>query len=366
MLLTRYIVKTVGAPLLAWAGFLCVLFMLMAFLKGIDVLLGSGAQFGDLLLIFAFLTPQFVVQTTPIAFLLGTLIGYGRLAEDSELKVMQSLGVAPRQLVVAPLVIGAVLTLALAAISATLQPWGVRAVRLTAQRLIRENALHDVKPGQFHQGLSGLTLYVNAVTADRWSQVLLLDERVAERPLLSVAQEGEVPPADPEALGVEFHLRQGVLLQEGRDGAATVTKFARGTVRSGLGESSSKMNGFRFAREEMTPAELLSAAAEARARGEPDTAPLATLHERLRQVLMPLAFAWLGASLALMRREGSRATGIAITLGAYMAYYLIARSLQSLGERGAIAPVLAGLTPNLLAIGFGLVALWVLNRRGAA
>ena len=365
-MLTRYVLKTIVAPFIAWTGFLCVLFMLMAFLKGIDVLLGSGAQFVDLILIFAFLLPQFVMQTTPIAFLLGTLIGFGRLSEDSELKAMQSLGFSPRQLVWAPVMLGAVLTLVLGVVSATLQPWGVRAVRLTAQRLIRENALHDVKPGQFHQGLAGLTLYIEGAHDGLWSHVLLFDDRVANRSLLTVAQEGEVPPAEADAAGVEFRLKNGEVHQANTGGAASITSFEKGTIRAAIGEGGGKLGSFRFMREEMTPWELVRTAREARERGESDVSQQATLHERLRQVLMPLAFAMLGASLSLLRRDGSRATGIAITMGAYMAYYLLSRSLQSLGEQGRLMPLLAGLLPNLMAAVLSLLAVWWLNRRGAA
>ena len=215
-------------------------------------------------------------------------------------------------------------------------------VRLTAQKLTRENAMHDVKPGVFHQGLAGLTLYVEGTKNATWSHVLLFDDRVNSRPVLTVAREGEVPPSDSTNEGVEFKLRKGEAHQTNLDKAATVTTFKRAIIRASLGEAGGKMLSFRLMREEMTPVDLLGLAREKRARAESDVAQMASFHERLWQVLMPFAFALLGASLSLIRRRGSRATGIAITMGAYIECYLASRTLQSLGEQGRLAPVLAG------------------------
>ena len=82
--LPRYFLLEVLRPLLAWLGLLWVVLMVMAFLRGIEVLLGSTITALDLARFAIWLTPHFFVQAAPIAFLLALLLGMGRLADDGE------------------------------------------------------------------------------------------------------------------------------------------------------------------------------------------------------------------------------------------------------------------------------------------
>lgn len=365
-LLRTYVVREVLAPFFAWTAFLCVMFFVMAFLKGTEVLLGSAVTLGDFARFATYLVPQFLVQAVPIAFLLAILLGLGRLAEDGELRAMQALGVSPAVLLRGPVLLGVALAGVLALLMSTAQPWGQTMVRVAAQDIIRRNLMNDIKSGTFHEEVLGFTLYAEQVgEGGEWSHVLLHDGRDADQPLLVVARAGRVAPTQWHD-AVNFELEDGSVHRPSRSSDAYATVgFEHATLRAGIAEAFLQKNQFQTAREERSPGELLDAARDAERRGESPRPFEVTFHWRLGQMLMPLAFAFLGAPLAILRRAG-RAWGFLFTLAGYVGFYLVARVAVQLGDAGTVPPAVAGQLPNVLFIGAGLAAMAWVVRRGAA
>lgn len=192
-MLRRYLFNEILAPFGAWTGFLSVLFFVMAFLRGMDFLLGSAVTAWDLVRFTASLVPQFLVQAIPIALLLATLLGLGRLADDRELIAMQALGVKPRVFFRGPIALGVVLSVVLGGLAFTLQPWGMRSLRQIAHDIIRRNLVSDIRSGVFHEEVPEFTLYAEQVEpGNRWTNVLLFDGRDPQTPLLALGAKGSV------------------------------------------------------------------------------------------------------------------------------------------------------------------------------
>jgi lipopolysaccharide export system permease protein len=363
-MIQRYVLKEIALPVLAWLGLLVTLMWVMAVLKGTDVLLGSEVTAWDFARISFYLLPHFVAQAAPIAFLLGMLIGLGRLSEDKELVAMQSFGLAPKRLWVAPLWLAAAVTAVLLGLAFGPQPIGLQAAQRLAAEIIKRNLVGDVKPGVFHHQLSQVTLYVERVdAAGKWGNVMVYDERVAASPVLLLAKGGSIVDAAGGA-PLTLVLEDGALYRTDRENDARVG-FKTATLSLGVEEAVWQKNRFRAVRDELTPLEMLEAAGQ---EGTPQYAKRMAVaaHWKLGQVLMPLSFALLGVPLGLRRRTSGRARGAILTLFGYAAFYVIAQVSTSFGDKGLLAPLLAGQLPNLVFIAFGLAALVVLNKRGLA
>lgn len=366
-ILVRYLVRELLTPLVAWLGFMFLLLFLMQFLKGSDVLLGSAVRFTDVVRLLAYLAPHFLVMALPIAFLLALLLGLGRLAEDRELTALAALGVSPAQLVVIPLLLGLLLSGVMMGLAFTLEPNGLAWVKVLAGEVIKRNVAGDVKPGVFYTDLSQLTLY--AEDADpktgRWHHVLIHDDRDPASPLLVLAKDGQVVVAT-EGEALRLRLRDGHVHRASRAAQdAAIVGFESGEIAVGLQEATwNKKSRFRSPKEEMTPTELLAAAEDAKERGESPLPFLTLFHTRLGNALSPIAFALLGAPLAMGRGRGGRARGLLVTLLAYASYYVVYRLLESLAAQGKVPLLVAGQLPNVLFATLGLVALWKVTRTG--
>lgn len=367
-LLTRYVLRELLVPLVVWVSLLFLLLFVMQFLRGTDVLLGSAITGMDLLRLIGYLAPHFIVMALPIGLLLAILLGLGRLAEDRELTAMQALGIGPLQLVVAPIVLGALLGGAMMVLAYTAEPWGLASVRSLVNEVIKKNLVGDVKSGVFYEDLTQLTLYAEEVNAEKkvWTHVLLHDGRDPESPLLVLARSGRVNAAgEDEALKLELTDGWVHRAQDNGPEYATVA-FEEGVLSVGVGESLSRKNRFRSPKEELTPFELRETAIEAEKVGEDARSWWVAYWTRVSQALTPLAFAVVGAPLAMRRRESGRARGFLFTILAYIAFFVLSRLFENMGQQGRLPIIVSAFLPAALFLTLGGVLILRLVRTGGA
>src|SRR5713101_9294379 len=62
------------------------------------VLVSRGADLATVVRAFSYLLPSIFSVTIPMAFLLGVLLAFGRLASDSEIVALRAVGVSPLRL----------------------------------------------------------------------------------------------------------------------------------------------------------------------------------------------------------------------------------------------------------------------------
>jgi len=114
-LLDRYLAKEILLPFGAGLVFLTQILLATQILAQATVLFGSGVAAWDVLRVVLLLTPHLLGFILPVAFLLGAVIGLGRLAEDREIIAIGAAGISPVRLVRVPLLIGVLAAVALSA-----------------------------------------------------------------------------------------------------------------------------------------------------------------------------------------------------------------------------------------------------------
>ena len=115
-MLDRYIGWTVVRSFLMVLAGLTALFSLLAFVEQLS-LVGQGHYKLDDAILYTLLTaPNRLLQSAPIALLLGTLLGLGGLAKNSELTAFRSFGISQARIIwsatklCAPIIVGLFLT----------------------------------------------------------------------------------------------------------------------------------------------------------------------------------------------------------------------------------------------------------------
>ncbi|MFN0063509.1 MAG: LptF/LptG family permease [Myxococcaceae bacterium] len=366
--LRRYLLLEMLPPLATWLTFLFSLLLVMQLLRGSDVLLGSAVGVLDVAQIILYMSPHFLVMALPVALLVAVLFGLGRLADDQEWLAIQALGVSPRSLVAVPLLLGAMVSTAMVGLALGPEARGLAGVKRVMNDVIKRNLVGDVKSGVFYEDLPSLTVYAEKVDAarGRWTNVLLQDEREGVAPLLVVARRGAI---DTQSAGAALTLT----LTEGNlhraDAAATgytLLDFETGHLALGVEQSIWRKNKFRSPKEELTPLELWQVGQETQARGGDGRPFLTHFHVRLGQALSPLAFALMGAPMALRRRTSGKNAAFLAALGAYIAYYVLYRGMEQLGATGKLPLLLAGQLPNVILVAVGVFLLVRLARPGAS
>ncbi len=361
-LLDRYLAREILLPFGAGLVFLTQILLATQLLAQADILFGSGVAAWDVLRVVALLTPHFLGFILPVAFLLGAVVGVGRLAEDREIIALGAAGLSPARLVRVPLLLGA-LTSALALLLALeVEPAALRSARLLLNEIIKKNVTSDVKAGTFYDDIPGYTLYAEGVKGSRWTNVLISDRSDPNSAILALARHGRFEPA-PAGEAMRLILEQGeVHREEVASDEYALAGFQRASIDVGIHQTLGDRNRLSGASRELTSRELLD-----NARNAPDRPQrwrwLGYLHKKISQALAMIPFALLAVPLAAARR-GGRSFGVGATLAVVLVQYLLLRGGEVLAQRGTLAPALALQLPTIVLSLVGIAAVAVLARRG--
>jgi lipopolysaccharide export system permease protein len=360
--LQRYVLRELVGPFVAATAVLLSLFYAMVLVRGVEFLLGSAATPADWLMLGGAMLPMLLPQVLPISFLLGVMIGFARLGEDGELTAFSAIGISPRQLVRPALILGLGVSVLLAVTVFVWKPWGIAQMRQTAREVIERNILGDLQPGTIRADLPGIVFHAEAVSAGpTWTHVLLIDER---DPARSQVLSAPLAQATFEK-GVGLRFEDGVLVQRASADEFTTTSFRKGTLLLNVADALNRRDTFRFGHEELSPMDLMSKAQDAEAAGEPSAPFWSAFHFRISQLFAPLALGILATAIAQGGRRRAARTAALIALGVYLAFYVFSRVGVQLGEKGVLAPWLAGHLPVAIALVIGSVMLARVARQGA-
>jgi lipopolysaccharide export system permease protein len=364
-LVDRYLGKEILLPFVAGLLFLTQLLLATQLLAQADVLFGSGVALLDVLAILAALMPHVLGYVLPIAFLLGGVLGVGRLAEDREVVALGAAGISPARLVRVPLALGVAAAALGLWLSLSLEPAGLAAARVRLNEIVKRNVTNDVRAGTFYDQIPGYTLYAERVGKGGWENVLISDRSNPAAPVLALAREGRL---EPVGIGQEMKLvlDGGELHREDAEAGEYVTaEFRHAELVVGLGTALTDRNVLARSAREMNVATMRARVAAERARGDAAQARRfeGYLHRRFAQPLAVIPFALLAVPLGASRRVG-RGFAIGATLLVVVAHYVLLRGGEVLAQRGALPAALALQLPTLVlsALAIALVALQ--SRRG--
>ena len=282
----------------------------------------------------------------PLALLLGYLLALGRLYRDSEMVVLQAVGVGPRRLLRPVLLVAVPVLAVIAATSMWLGPWADRVAQGMVAEANKNLLVAGLEPGRFSVLSNGGVAYAGTMSSDgtRLQRVFVYRER-GERMDVVTARDGELY----------------------RDEGARILALEQGfRVEGPIAGDGLDYRMMRYARNEMQ----LPSADDARAADDPafrptlellgDATPAARaqLHSRIAPPLLALAFVLLAVPLARSSPRQARYGAMLLAFLAYMAgVFLMLLGTQWLAD--GTLPTAAGLwwlLLPLLAVGAWLYA----------
>ncbi|WP_242394723.1 LptF/LptG family permease [Anaeromyxobacter oryzisoli] len=370
-LLDRYLAKEILLPFGAALLFLTQLLLATQILGQAKVLFGSGVSLRDVALVILALLPYFLGFVLPIAFVLGVVVGVGRLAEDREVVALGAAGISPTRLVRVPLVLAAILAVVGGWLSLSVEPAGLRFARQRMNDIVKRNVMNDVRGGTFYDQIPGYTLYAERASGGRWENVLISDRSNPGAPVLALARRGRLAPFGDQQ-DVQLVLEDGEahreLEQPSAEGADeyALAEFSGARMLIGLGTALTDRNGVSRSSREQTIGDYQRLAAEARAQGKELEAHRweGFLQRKFSAALVLIPFAFIAVPLGANRR-GGRAFGVGATFLVIVAHYLLLRGGEVLVQRGSLSPMVGLELPNAILGAVGLLLVGLMAHRGA-
>lgn len=293
------------------------------------ILSGVGSSIADVAVLIAYIQPPLLLLTIPMAFLLSTLLVYGRLNIDNELIVMRMSGMHFPGLTVPAAVLGVLCFFASIAVSFYLGPKSATKLREETAYIIKKRAPLSLEEGKFNALFGDVVMYVTEKPSDtRVRNVFLYDSRSRGEPRVLLAREGEIT--------VDDNLVFRVLLKDGYihmvKGNNVTEIFFRTYALTLQHEAVSRIRKV----VEMTPNELLE---EIRRPSRRAVVSLyLELYRRISLPLMCVVLIFFGPPVALLAGKAGRFGGLTIGLVVFTAYYLLLIYSENLVKAGKMPP----------------------------
>lgn len=358
-LINRYLLRELLGPI-----FLCLLVFTMVLLAGrivrlAELVINKGVPLGDIFTLFLALLPPFLAIALPLAFLMGVMLGMGRLSADSETIALKAAGIGLGRLArpVFTLACGCALLTGLIAWWGA--PWGNRAFRGTLFDITSKKASIVVQPQLFIKQFGNLILYANGVddgTGEMRGVFIVEQKGNDERALLIVADSGRML-SDPVEETITLRLQDGTLHRQGTSGngdAYQVIRFVRYDIRPDLSPALAEARQPKRRPKEMSFSELRERAAG----GERNAlAARAELHRRLCAPLAPLLFTLFALPFSIRSQRSGRGSGFIAGLLIYLGYYFLTSLAETLTADAGLHPLLTFWTIHLALLVAGVYLL---------
>jgi lipopolysaccharide export system permease protein len=218
----RYLFMHLLWPTVIITASLTALVWLTQILKFLDFMVSRGLTLGDFMTLTGLMLPALLFVLVPIAVSIAVIYAYNRLMVESELIVLNAVGVSKWQLAKPALMMGAACMVLCYVLSLVVLPLANGKFQDIRTFFRDKYASVLLEEGVFNTPVEGMTVFVrNRDEANNLSGILLHDSRNPQAVVTMLADTGRM---EQTTAGPRFYLNNG-MRQQWREGAASWLKF---------------------------------------------------------------------------------------------------------------------------------------------
>ncbi len=345
LLLYSYLATEMLAPFFASFVIMNCIFFLVKLIPFLDIVLELNISFSDFVRSFSYLFPNMLLYSLPMASMMGVIIGFTSLNNNSEILAFKACGISVYHMLPPVLLVSFIISFITAYFSVTLIPTGEIAMKQLMYQLTKEKIDKGIKQKQFTAALGDLVVYVEKVDkkTNEWEDVWVSDMRGQKTPTITMAQTGTMH-TDLKTMFVTINLKNGSS-HRSNDRQTQIVTFDTYTINIPLTPPASKKTIIGVAG--MTMQQLQN---KARLRGETSRFGkryMIHYHKRLVLPVGCLIMSLMALPIGLQSGPGKRAFGIPLGLGFFIFYYVVYTIGKSVAEDTSMPVWVAMWTPNL-------------------
>jgi LPS export ABC transporter permease LptG/LPS export ABC transporter permease LptF len=366
-ILTRYIL----GEILSHGLIGCVIFTFVLFMKELprilEMVVHNSSTLTSVVEVFLFTLPNFFMVTIPMAVLVGVLLGFSRLAADSEVIAMRASGLGIGYFVRVAAIVAIGGTLLGLANSLVLAPRANQAI-LEMDKALAMQASYEIEPRVFDEDFHNFVLYVqnprSGTGAAHWDQVFMADTSDSINPQITTAASAVVAndtsrDSSPVLL---MRLRNGSRHETiaGQPQQYNISTFDF----TDLPLTSSQQNEAHLGRLDTNIYAMPMSELRQRSHGPEGKRYLIELHKRFAYPAACLVLMLVGVPLGVTSRRGGKSFAWIFTIVLVFIYYLLSSTGIALGKQNWISAFFAVWSANLLFAAGGLFLLWQMASGG--
>lgn len=356
-ILDRYIFKEVWRPfIMGTAGFIVMNLANLLYIYA-NLIVQSGVPVMVVLQLLLYNLPAIVVITFPVAFLFATLLACGRMAKDSEIIALRSVGTPFWRISIPIILASAILSYVGYLVNDDMVPWANRqTVQLVRTLMLRQSKAVYRDNIFFKSPNKNIYFYIKQVdlATDVMYDVFVFD-RTKSQPTVITAKEGTWS-------GSTWRLRNGI---EHRYQDPSFVNYELPFKEKEVLVGSNAQTF--FTQEDLSPQEMKSTDLKKQI----ETMKAGGMETKSREVDYFMKFslpyatffcALLAAPIGMRYSRFGGFVGVAITIGIVFIYYIVMSICRSMGNASMIDPITAAWFENYLFGILGLILLWRVDR----
>ena len=223
-LLYSYLATEMLSPFFASFVIMNCVFFLVKLIPFLNAVLDLNIGFGDFLRLFSYLFPNMFLYSIPMAAMLGVIISFTRLSNDSEILAFKACGISIYQILPPVVTIAIIISLITSYFSIKLIPAGDTAMKQLMFQLAKEKIDKGIKEHQFTEALGDSVVYVGTIDKESgdWQNVWVSDMRGQVIPTITMAKSGKMF-TELEKMQVTIILENGSLHRSSDDQSQIIT-----------------------------------------------------------------------------------------------------------------------------------------------
>lgn len=350
--LYRYIAGEILAPLLLGIVSFTSILLMGRMLKLADMVVSKGVPLHDILLLIAYLLPNFAMITIPMAVLLAVLLAFSRLSADSEIIAMKASGTSLYKLLPPVLSIALIAYAVSALISLYALPMGNVAFKKLLYQVLEGRISTNLKERVFNSAIPGLVIYIdkNDEKSGELSGILIQDERNPKEISTIFARKGRLS-SDSQEKKLHLHLADGSIHQSAAGEKYRQVDFREYELSVELAKT---VKPFYKNEQDMTLNEIRAGLSKGGLERLIAIEMGMEIHRRFALPFASVIFAIVAMPLGIQNRRSGKASGFSLSIAAILVYYIFQASGRSLAERELLNPAMAIWLPNIIFLIGGL------------
>lgn len=359
-ILNRQLMKELSSLFLLTAGSLLSLLLIGRMLQLRELFLSQSLGVLDIVQMFAYMSPFFLLLIIPISCMLSVFLTFLRMGTDLESTALRASGVSLYQMLPAPIFFCGLCLAATLGTSFWGVSWGMQNFRDHVMDIAKTRTQLTLQGGVFNREFPGLTIYAQQADGDGKLKTVFVQDSTSEETRSSILAPMGTVTTDTKRGEIVFHLEDGSIYRRTGDGL-NVIGFSQYDVRMDLSKLFSGYDLGDVKPKEMSWEKLNKLS------GDPSIQSIddgnfarkveVEIHKRL---VLPLACLVLGLfALPMAASFGglNRHWGLLLALGFFLFYYTLLSLGLSLGETGSVPPAFGLWLPNGLFLIIGIVGI---------
>ncbi len=311
---------------------------------------GVGTSILDMAKLILFLQPQLFLLTIPMAFLLSTLLVYGRLNVDNELVILRMSGMNFKGVSVPVALLGILCFMLNVAVSFYIGPKSGIRLRDEIAEIIRTRTPLAIDAGRFNTSFKNTVIFVKEKPSENTIRgIFVYDDRNKREPRVLLAKEGTISVQGGS--NINFFLQDGYINMVAGDSTTELFFEKYNMVLKLEPDTPSRKNA------DLTPFELVEKMKTTERRHIKSL--YLEIHRRLSLPLLCVVLIFFGPSLSLLAGKTGKLGGLTMGLSVFTVYYMLLVYGENLARAGKVSHYVGAWSPTAI---LGIFALLLFRK----